>query len=491
MTMRKFTLFILFVSFSVFAFSQNKTVQRTQFLPIKKSAKDLKSEIKSPSNTKAVGEVIWQDDFSTPANWVISNNTGDNQNWVITTLVSSAAGYNTGTWKTTAEVSDENGYALFDSDGVGVDGGSQDANITTVNSVDLTNYPNVEIRFRQRVNLWQTTVTNVQISTDNGTNWTSFNVNEGRPVSTKFEETVGLNISTVAGGKSNVKIRFNYIGSWDYLWSVDDVQLVVSANNELVLNTAWIDFAGGSYVRGYYSNVPVSQEPVVAFYKGAIFNNGTENQTNVSLNVEIDDNDSIVHSVVADSILPISLVGAKDTIYAAKDTSLSSYFYPELKMASYNVNFNLTQAETDEDISNNDYQIKFNVTDTVYARDEVMKTYTGPSRYLDGADGDRIGVQYYFSIAEELSSISAFISQFTDSGTSVIGKILVDDGTSLTEVLTTDVKVIGGSDLNKWITLDFIKDGVSEFMSADAVVYAMIECYFEGIGDFFASTWRI
>lgn len=479
--MRKFTLLIMFVSFSIFAFSQSKSLQRTQKLPTKKSSKDIETLIKPANHSKAIGEVIWKDDFSAPNKWVISNKTSDNQNWVITKISSTSAGYNTGTWVDTANVSEQNGYALFDSDGVGADGGSQNADITTKGTIDLTNYPNVEIRFRQRVNLWQNTVTNVQITTDNGTTWTTYNVNAGRPVSTKFEETVGLNISAAAGGKPNVRVRFNYVGQWDYLWSIDDVQIVVSANNEMVLNTAWLDFAAGGYARGYFSNIPASQEPVLAFYKGAIFNNGTNNQTNVRLNVEIDDNDSILHTVIGDS-LPISLVGAKDTIYA--DTvSTDTYFLPELTLASYNVNFNLTQDQVDEEISNNDYKISFNVTDTVFARDVKKVTYTGPSRYTDGVDGDKVGVEYYISKASELSSLSVFISEYSDTLTSFIGKILLSDGTNLTEILTTDLKVVKTSDLGKWISIPFIKDGTSEFIADDQLVYAVIECYFKGIGD--------
>lgn len=483
--MKKVILPSIFVLISIFAFSQSKLSKRTQIFPDKKSGIDLKSEIKPSENEKVVEQVIWQDDFSTAANWIISNKTTDNQNWVITTLSSTTAGYNTGTWKSQADVSDENGYALFDSDAIGSDGGIQNADITIKDAINLSAYPNVAIQFRQRVKLWYSTVTNLQVSADGGTTWTTFDVNYGRPVSTAYEENVNLNISAAAGGASNVKIRFNYVGSWDYLWSIDDVKLVVSLNNELVLNTTWLDFEGGGYARGYYSNIPMNQEPIISLYRGAILNNGVNNQTNVGLDIIIDDNNSTVHTFLADTILPISATGIRDTIYSAKANSTNSFFIPDIKIASYNVNYYLTQDQPDENLLNNTSQLKFNVTDTVFARDFVYNSSTGPSRYSTGKDGDRVGVIYYIEKAQQVSSISVFIPTYTDIGTSFIGKIFISDGTNLQEIVSTNLRIITADDLGKWISVGFIKDGTSEFIDANQEIYVSVECYFQGIGDFY------
>ncbi|OFY87018.1 MAG: hypothetical protein A2236_00070 [Bacteroidetes bacterium RIFOXYA2_FULL_33_7] len=484
--MRKFTLLILLATFTFFAVGQNRsTVVKTQKLLDKKEFKG-QTIHNLQSSTRAVGDVIWENDFSHPSDWTISNNTGDDQDWVITNIDDPDAGYGRGTWDDVDNViTNENNYGMFDSDAVGSDGGTQDAYLAYNGTINLIDYPNVAIKFAQRVALFTTTECIVQISADNGVTWTDFDVNAGRATSTTYEDFVNLNISSVAGNQPLVKIRFNYIGSWDYLWCVDDVQLVVASANELVLENAWADFYG----LGYYSNTPKNQVTNLTMFYGAVFNNGTYEQTNIKLNVEVDDNNAIVHSIDG-TIYASSMPGARDTIDAdSSTTTTDSFFLTPAEIASYNVNYTLTQAETDENIGNNTFEIKFNVTDTIFARDIEYNTYTGPSRYDDGVDGDRVGVAYYFPVDDEVSSISVYIPTLTDVETSFIGKILMDDGAgNLIEAVTTDIHVVAEADLGGWVTVPFIKDGASEFITAGTdgkIVYAMIECYFEGIGDFY------
>lgn len=94
---------------------------------------DVSAEYKSKPVSEATEKVIiWSNDFSNASDWDISNNTSDLQDWIITNVSNTTAGYNTGTWTEAGiTVSNENGYALFDSDAVGTNGGTQDAFITT------------------------------------------------------------------------------------------------------------------------------------------------------------------------------------------------------------------------------------------------------------------------------------------------------------------------------------------------------------------------
>ena len=84
---------------------------------------------------------LWSNDFdiSNPNDWIIENSTSDNQNWVLSTSTATTLGYGMGPWVDGGNtVSNENGYALFDSDAVGTNGGNQDATITYAGFIDLT-----------------------------------------------------------------------------------------------------------------------------------------------------------------------------------------------------------------------------------------------------------------------------------------------------------------------------------------------------------------
>lgn len=480
--MRKFTLLILLAAFSVYAIGQTKSsIVKTQKHFDKKETKG--RTISNLATSKAVGDVIWSNDFSVPAEWSIYNNTADAQNWVITNIDDPNVGYGRGTWDDVDNlVTNENNYGMFDSDAVGSSGGVQDAYLEYTGTIDCSASANVSCRFAQRVAMWSSTQTILQVSND-GSTWVDFQINEGRPLSTLYEEFTEVNISSVAGGQAAVHIRFNYQGEWDYLWLVDDVSLKVAAENELVLENAWAD----CYGLGYYSQTPVNQvTPVTQFY-GAIFNNGALMQTGVQLNVEIDDNSQVVHSITG-TIYDMSMPGARDTIDADTSTTTDvSFFYTPNALASYNVNFTLTQLEADEDLGNNDFQLSFDVVDTTFSRAITYNTYTGPSRYTGGADGDRVGCSYYFPNADEVNSMSLYIPSFSDLGTSFRGVVLGDDGAgNLIEIISTDIVVLQDStQLGTWHNIPFIKDGASEFLAGDAIYYAMVECYFDGIGDLY------
>lgn len=178
--------------------------------------------------------VLWSSDFSSASQWAISNATNDFQNWTISTSTSPFIGYNTGAWiDANNNVTNENGYALFDSDAVGTSGGTQNAFITNVIPINLSNHSNVVVSFAQRIRRFGNTLTYIEVSNNGGLNWITFPVNNNYPTMTVFEEFKVVNISnnpitgmSAAGGQSNVLIRFRYVGSYDYAWMIDDVKIV-------------------------------------------------------------------------------------------------------------------------------------------------------------------------------------------------------------------------------------------------------------------------
>lgn len=470
--MKKTLLFLLIAAFSVSVYGQ--MVQKVPDYKLKKTSciKDDTYPVRQNMSTKTFGDTLWHNDFSVATDWVISNETADNQNWVISTSTATTIGYNTGPIQSTTQA---NGYALFDSDAVGTTSGTQNAHITTASPIDFTGVNGVAITFQQRYRRWQTTVVSVGISTD-GTTWNYIPVNVGVPMSTPITNDINLNISSIAANQPTVWIRFNYQGNWDYAWMIDDIYIIEAADNEVMIENSYATFA---YRAGYYSMFPKRQTQQIITYKSAIFNNGNYNQHNLDLNIEVFKGTESVFTLGSTGVHDSLVALMRDTIWG--DTSFTTVFEPEIGVnANYNIVFRSTQTETDQIPLNNTDTLKFSVVDSVLARDTYRSTYTGPARYVDGIDGDFIGVQGYVPYSDTVSSMTMWISSNSTVGGSIIGR-LYQVGTDYTPILETNMLDLDSTHLGTWVTIPFITDGVSEITADDQFYVFGIETYWETV----------
>ena len=190
----------------------------------------------NPSRSMATNNnssaILWSDDFSSSANWVLSHEPGTDGDWVIgLTGPAGAAAINIIQSATAG-----NGFAKFDSDSIC--SGNQIGNLTTANSIDLSGNPNVKLEFSQYYARYYDS-TYVYVSTDNS-NWTRFEVN-GNLLINEFNgnnpalnpDIVSIDISSVAGNQSTVWIRFQFyspstidiLAGCGYSWMIDDVNI--------------------------------------------------------------------------------------------------------------------------------------------------------------------------------------------------------------------------------------------------------------------------
>ena len=185
---------------------------------------------------KSVNNVLWTNDFSNPSDWTSSNALANAQDWIITT--NGPAGIYSNTMGTIASSTASNGFALYDSDYIGTSGGSQDATISLVSSINFSNTTDLELSFEQKFRRYQTEHCYVGISTD-GSNWNDIEINASVPSAALVSNTVTVDISGYADNQSQVWVRFRYVGSWDYAWMVDDVVIEGNPVNtpEIVLVT--------------------------------------------------------------------------------------------------------------------------------------------------------------------------------------------------------------------------------------------------------------
>ncbi|SEG53921.1 Kelch motif-containing protein [Actinacidiphila yanglinensis] len=110
----------------------------------------------------------------------------------------------------------DGGFAIVDSDHTG-QGLNQDSSLVSP-SFDLSGDSSPEIGFDTDYKSFSNSTADVDISADGGTTWTTV----WEQGSTAANGHVDLPLTDYAG-KSDVKVRFHYTGSWAYWWELDNV----------------------------------------------------------------------------------------------------------------------------------------------------------------------------------------------------------------------------------------------------------------------------
>lgn len=245
---------------------------------VKHNAKSHNLNVSTARGIRPVPSVasFWSDDFSNAANWTISNQTGNSDNWVIGTTVPS------GTFPIPAitSTSAANGYAMFDSDLLC--SGDQIADLTTANSINCSSESSVVLTFEQYYRRYDDS-TFVFVSVDN-VNWTKFPVNQSYPnnvLSATNPEVVTVDITSVAANQATVWIRFQF---WSpstyttgpggapgcgYAWMIDDVALSGGTStgtfddcaNAVDINSGFGGTIGTVNTLGPYDNTTATVSP--------------------------------------------------------------------------------------------------------------------------------------------------------------------------------------------------------------------------------------
>jgi len=118
-------------------------------------------------------------------------------------------------------------YAYLNSDAYG-SGITENADLITP-SLDLTYFTGVTLQFNHYF-LWYATADTARLSysINNGSTWTCIHT---YTASTANPEAFSQVISAV-DGKSQVKFKWNYTGTWGYFWAIDDIQITGTNIND-------------------------------------------------------------------------------------------------------------------------------------------------------------------------------------------------------------------------------------------------------------------
>jgi hypothetical protein len=374
-------------------------------------------------------DIIWQDDFSVPSNWIIAHDGTFDSDFEIGIGLESTGSYGTPAIQSTTA---DNGYAMYNSDGFNNQAGVayEQAHITTATPIDLSTYSNVILEFETQYRRFTDEQTWLVISTD-GTFPTlddptldisgipgAYRVWEDGELTTSVSPgnptTRSFNISEIAGGASQVWVRLQFTGIWGYAWYVDDIQIYEQYQHDAKIFNAYVSSTGTGEE---YARIPQNQVPADMNIGCYVKNLGYETMTNVTVNIDMD---GTLNTFTQAELLPGDTMLVNDYVTAASSLGL------------HNVTYTVTsdQTATDGDASNNDALRYYEVTSPtgIYSMDglgvhpagtEVLSSL-GTNSFTDNADELMCMTYYQVQESADLISVRVGLTSTTVAGGDIL-----------------------------------------------------------------------
>jgi hypothetical protein len=317
-----------------------------------------KPMIDAQFTAKVPGEVVWENGLNVQSDWTIGAADLQGQWQWVTTTPAQLSQYIGAMASSTAS----NGFAAFNGVQFLLAGSvnSQNATFTYNESLDFSDQSDLLFSFEQRYRAFNTDETWIEFSTDGGTSWSGFQVNQAVVTNDPaVQNTVTVNVSSIVGGQSNVRFRFRWFNPSEdnnfgsgYGWMVDDVKFTSLPDNDITTEALYFGTLGVPYYV-----IPLQQVAPIDFSVTAT-NTGSNTQTGVRLQA---------------SVASASYTGTSAAVAIAptmfEELEVTNSFTPTA-VGSYTVDFSIVNDSIDDDPTNNvmnSYQ--FTVGNHIYARD--------------------------------------------------------------------------------------------------------------------------
>ncbi len=425
----------------------------------------IKSHKVAPAE-KAV--VLWSDDFALPATWAIANVGTNAEDWSFTTdptIIPVAVMAPMGS------ATAANGFLFVNSDAnnaADADGTRIITTATNVTPIDLTGQPNVRLSFQHNFRWWHDT-RGVRVSGDNGATWTDFEISNETTYSTPNQNSdnphiTTVDISTVAGGQSQVLVQFYYDDNdyWGWYWAVDDVNITVTENYDLTLTKAYWGSTGSYGARLPYYQIPTAQVTAIDF-SGIVLNNGVITQPDITFS-------AIIPSLYTGASAQYSLVMNQfDTL------ACSTSFTPAAAVAAHTVNFATTSGATEAYPTDNTIDpLTINITNYVYARDADV--IDGGS--FNSGDGFEVGNIFDIVTDATVQGIDVFVGATAVVGAEMLVRLYSLDATGAFVQMEESMPYnLVTADLGQKITLPLLS---AQTLTAGASYLAVALSYGDG-----------
>ena len=417
----------------------------------------------TPSNAAVAPQIVWQDNCSDASSWIFTNTSTLNIGWGIETDPAAVA-VSTGSDFASATVSD--GFLFVNSDAnntVDNDGTPIIAEATNATPIDLTGFPAVQLTFQHSFRWWHDTRV-VRISPDNGATWTEIDEisnNDDYSYANQTSDNPHMStydISSVAGGQSQVLVQFYYNDNdwWAWLWAVDDVAISVLPDNNIVSSDEvmggwWIGYQTFGGLGQDYTFNPMSQATANPYAFESVLRNGGIATQDVTMYVEVTE-DASATNVFSSSSNVLTLAGGEQDTVAATAT------FAPMNSGSYSIEIwsEADSAGAGSVYTYSDTATKMTIiTDYTYGKD--YNSADGSWRIGRSDGGLEISSTYDIYADADLYSVDANISDWSIPGAQVYAVLYEEDMTGGDPILLdqTDDYTIQSSDLGDWITLSF------------------------------------
>jgi hypothetical protein len=419
---------------------------------------------------------VWSDDFSTPSNWTIAQWPGAfNLDWQIGVGLTNSGSFPTAPILSTTAA---NGYAMLDSDGANNTSGIEEsAFITTAQPIDLSLNSNVILSFENHFRRFPPNKCFVVISTNN-TDWPNLDsgsdanafpnvwelfTNVATNASTANPETVEINISSVAGGQSQVWVRFHWTGSYGYAWFLDDVAIIDQPDFDLVMNYGFVSHNG---IGTEFGRVPQDQLYPTMNVGAEVLNFGAEDQTNLTVNMSVLNAADVEVFNATESFTNLA---SGDTILMDQDVTI-----PALAEGVYRAIFTVTSDQiANEGTPNNNTRTRtFSINNDVYSLDgidvypmaELALTSLGTNSFTDAEDELMLLTYYELNTATTVYGVEALLANGTVVNSEAILTIHTEEDINNDNVNTplaeSDFIIVSSANLSQGFIRGFFPGGV-------------------------------
>jgi hypothetical protein len=362
----------------------------------------------------------------------------------------------------------ENGFVIFDSNywddetgpcgniGSGIDPGPHSADLTS-SPLDFTGETSLVLTFQQQYKNFQG-ATSVSISIDGGNSFEPIIENNTQVGFFSGDlNLASVNISAIAANQPDVRIRFHFEGLY-YYWMIDDIVIYKPNNNDIFMPEA--RYTAFNFNQGFsgiekmeYSIYPRTMITPFQFHADAL-NIGNNTQTSVTLTAKVFNQSEEELAVLSSS--PISIPPGEFSTLATEE------YLPSETLGSYSIEFQIDQAEEDEDEENNFASKSYKMSEYTFARDkyEMDGEFTPADEFAESHF--ELGNYFEGIITEPLkcTSISVAFSENSSVGATTNGLILnllrdsVMAETLPYEINQWDLNQVGEA---KFVTLELIE----------------------------------
>jgi len=287
------------------------------------------------------------------------------------------------------------------------------------------------------------------------------------------------NISDVAAGQPDVRMRLTWKRGVLYFWQIDDFKVSEAWNNNMQMKFAqmeWTDGDDATKQTPLYM-IPKSQlagNSCTNFQSSAV-NFGEYDQENTYFQVDITkNNQNIFHAEGPEKYVSTLVI----------DTTTITDSYAPTEFGHYKITYNYEARDADDTPENNSKVTYFNVTDSVYSHsdDTAEEAYNWGAYKLDNTPllNQVYGVRYPIYADCEATSISFYIAGGLADGridlhAALYYKPLESTDVNPFELLTSDNVDYDSTMIGKWITMPLNRDGESEFLKTGDVAFACFE----------------